>query len=79
MVYDFGGAHKSIQTGKYITNIPWKRPTSILVTNKTEKFFMKAKALTNSPFRRADATMVFLACILANNFGLIMLPKTLPT
>ena len=79
IVYDLGGAHKSIHTGKYITNITWKKPTNALVTNIIQKFLVKANTPTNSPLRTADVTIVFLASIFANNTGLMMLPITLPT
>lgn len=61
IVWDLGGAHKSIHTGKYITNITWNNPTKALVVNKIQKFLVKANAPTKRPFKMADVIMVFLA------------------
>ena len=60
IVYNFGGAHKSIHTGKYIINITWKNPTKTLVTKRMMKFFVKENTPTKRPFRIAEATIVFL-------------------
>jgi hypothetical protein len=79
IVDDFGGAQRSIQTGKYITNITWKNPTNDRVAKRIQKFLVKAKTPTNSAFKIDEPTIIFFACIFANNTGLNILPMTLPT